>query len=366
MTSTTASEAASASDIAFDTGDDGMRRQKRPLLTLVRHPETVANVAHVLQGSTDSPLSVHGQAQLDALCRAVKRAHAAGKGATTSLTTTRQPVEPCTLAKAPFSPLTQPGAPPTHILVSPLGRTMQLGEGLGRALHEARAVVSEGCESGEEKDPGGDSPVNCEAIEDGRGSNAGKADQHQASLLIVRPDLAERNFGSGEGTRRGTHVAGFPRAQGPREDSARWAQRVRKEAFYIFSLLQPRKAGSADHGRQSTPHVVVVTHGLWIGEFCAIFLPRDERLSFMGNTSILSLVCDVSSATPSKERVHSTSSQASAAPPRLSILCASDASHLAGVKRQRGGIGSSASDKRQRTLQTMWSPSRSQRGDKAR
>jgi hypothetical protein len=35
-------------------------------------------------------------------------------------------------------------------------------------------------------------------------------------------------------------------------------------------------------------------------------------------------------------------------------MCQNDITHLAGLKRQRGGIGSSASDSRQQTLGQLW------------
>ena len=39
------------------------------ILTLIRHGETTGNLNRLLQGVTDSPLTVFGQAQVDALGR---------------------------------------------------------------------------------------------------------------------------------------------------------------------------------------------------------------------------------------------------------------------------------------------------------
>lgn len=39
------------------------------ILTLIRHGETTGNLNRLLQGVTDSPLTVFGQAQVDALAR---------------------------------------------------------------------------------------------------------------------------------------------------------------------------------------------------------------------------------------------------------------------------------------------------------
>lgn len=260
-------------------------KQAVHLLTLVRHPETTANVAHLLQGSTDSPLSVHGQNQLNALVKAIQGGCRSKEGLDEQQET----------AQAFPSPLFA-GVAPTGIWSSPLPRAWKLACGIQKAFEKDEV----------------------------------SADSDGLIALTSRKGLEERSFGDRECSRKGRHVTGFPLSSTPFETPEQWSSRVQKEGRALLT------ATTADAGTNS--HIVTVTHGLWIASFFEHFLGKTVRLPFADNTGVFTL-----------------SIEGSRLPFTLHVVCANDTSHLAGIKRQRGGIGSSASDKRQRTLADIWS-----------
>jgi broad specificity phosphatase PhoE len=252
------------------------------LLTLIRHPETIANVAHLLQGSTDSPLSVHGQNQQNALIKAIENS-----GSKNTV-----------FGRIGSSPLLE-GHRPTLIWSSPLPRALNLAN----AIKEAFEAKSDDTEE----------------------------EVHRHIPLVARITLEEKSFGNRECSREGRHVLGFPIGIKPSESSLEWSTRVKQEGKLLLD--------TATSMSESKGHLVVVTHGLWISAFFKQYLPPTLRLPFADNTGVFTLKVDKECDHPSKS---------------LRVLCANDVSHLAGLKRQRGGIGSSASDKRQRTLGDMW------------
>lgn len=258
--------------------------QTSHFITFIRHAETIANVAHLLQGSTDSPLSVHGQNQVDALCKAIIKGRRGALGGEQKI------------GSMATSPLLN-GVAPTKILSSPLGRTMRLANAIKTAFESSTDAATEAIE--------------IEPIE-----------------LVARPALEEKSFGKRENCRGGLHVAGFPIGTKPAEDPIQWRKRVREEGNAILQMLK----ASDD---EQPAHLLVITHGLWISCFMDQFLSNGVRVSFADNTGIftLSLIKDSAS---------------------LIVICANDTAHLVGLKRQKGGIGSSASDKRQRNLADMW------------
>jgi broad specificity phosphatase PhoE len=248
------------------------------LITLIRHGETVANVAHLLQGSTDSPLSIHGQNQVDALVKSIEKSlsRAGGKPA---------------IGEDTISPIVRECIP-TEIWSSPLPRAWKLAS----AIHAAvEAHTSE-----------------------------------KEVKLVARPNLEEKSFGSRECSRGGIHVTGFPVGVKPAEDAVKWRSRVREEGRAVLDRV------ATNTGTRN--HLVIVSHGLWLSCFFDLFLSRSVRLPFADNTGTYTLAMEAGSTT-------------------LKVVCANDTSHLIGLKRQRGGIGSSASDKKQRTLGDMWKKS---------
>lgn len=249
-------------------------KPKPHLITLIRHAETVANVAHLLQGSTDSPLSMHGQNQVDALVKSIKAS-----------TSTRE--------MPSSSPLTR-DFPPTEIWSSPLPRAWKLASAVQGALDAGHPKQEDSLEI----------------------------------KLVPREGLEEKSFGSRECSRSGVHVLGFPVGVKPAEDAVQWRKRVREEGRSVLKRVSSTSAGARTH-------LVVVSHGLWISCFLDLFLDTATRLPFADNTGVFTLAMDQGSS-------------------NLRVVCANDTSHLIGLKRQRGGIGSSASDKRQRTLGDLW------------
>lgn len=274
-----------------------------PLLSLIRHPETIANVANIYQGSTDSPLSVHGSNQLRALAKSVATSSTIAAATTTTIRKTT--IAETRIKNQARSPLLV-DRPPTLILTSPLGRTRALAEALQDAQQQQ-----------------GNRLVEC----------------------IVRPGLAERCFGAQEGssTANRSRVTGFPRGKGPKESDVAWSHRVRTEAEHLKSLLATPWDEQVKE-KQAQKHIVVVSHGMWINKFLRLVLPPDAQtqLPFTSNTGIFTLSCDGQV---------------------WRLLVSNDTSHLIGLKRQRGGIGSSASDKKQRTLDTMLRPKSTSRAD---
>jgi broad specificity phosphatase PhoE len=152
-------------------------------------------------------------------------------------------------------------------------------------------------------------------------------------LLQVRAALEEKSFGTRECTRQGRHVSGFPMGTKPFESISVWTSRVKEEGREILDTLLSQTE------EQTRNHIVVVTHGLWISAFFKEFLDDSVRLPFADNTGIFTLA---------------VTRRLDQSPLKFQVICANDTSHLAGLKRQRGGIGSSASDKRQRKLGDMW------------
>jgi broad specificity phosphatase PhoE len=258
-------------------------------LTLIRHPETVANVAHLLQGSTNSPLSVHGQNQQNALVKAIELGL---EGDPKSKEQKQQQQQ--NMLGVEENPLLS-GCCPTQIWSSPLPRALNLAEAIKKAF-ELR--------SSEEEIP-----------------------------LVVRDGLAEKSFGDKECTKGGKHVSGFPIGSKPSEGRGEWSRRVQIEGLAVVEAM------TNNQSKEST-HLVVITHGLWLSFFFTKFLKNMKHLPFADNTGIFTIAT---------EKSHKDSSYG-----KFRIVCANNTSHLAGTKRQRGGIGSSASDKKQRTLGDMW------------
>lgn len=264
------------------------------LLTLIRHPETVANSAHLLQGSTDSPLSVHGQNQQNALVKAIRESYLNGSNQERGTSSD--------------SPLID-GRVPTHIWSSPLPRALNLATAIKGAY---------------------------EAKESDNGSKS-----HYDIPLITRVALEEKSFGDRECSRKGKHVSGFPIGIKPLEGPAQWTARVKQEGRALLEAATTMTANNKGSDSLLGNHLVVVTHGLWISAFFNLFLSSNTmRFPFADNTGIFTFAIDGRYKYPAKLQYR--------------IICVNNVSHLTGLKRQRGGIGSSASDKRQRTLGDMW------------
>lgn len=321
--------------------DGGANARQTPLLSLIRHPETTANVGHVLQGATDSPLTVNGRQQADRLADAVGEAVRATVGKTKAFEC--DPVVwdvqggVVRARTVQHSPLVRPGRPPTHILSSPSGRAHTLALAIRSAILTRVADAQSSCPRSE------DDRAKEEAADE-------KVAGYEVPDLIVRSGLAERSFGKREGqaysrgalTIKGKYVDPLELVALRSESRDAFHQRVSNEAEHLLSLLSGRNpiepSGVA-------LHIVVVTHGLWIRTFLDVALGRIYQ-PFTQNTGIFTLgLLDSFTrnlANPPDDRI------------RYGLVCQNDTSHLTGLKRQRGGIGSSASDKRQQTLKQVW------------
>ncbi|KAH6622636.1 histidine phosphatase superfamily [Chaetomium tenue] len=288
-------------------------------LFLARHGETVDNVAGIYAGSRDSPLTAHGVLQARRLGTHLAQ-RAAGLGAAV-----------------------------THVFASDLRRA---GETAGMVV-QALGVV---CEGG---DGGG-----------GVGVGVG---------VVALSELRERDFGLAEG--RKFAEGGVDLAAAGAE--SREQMRLRSERFvagHLEPLLTAERVAAGGW-------VVVVAHGLILDSLLRVLLVRfgARELARLGkmpgwsNTGYVELVVAVGSAravvaggsdgsrnsaevsskrTPTPEPPTTASS---APPPRrpqitLSVVGVNVVTHLEGLKKTRGGIGSAQFDKRQRTVDSFFGP----------
>ncbi|MCO5598649.1 hypothetical protein L7F22_052746 [Adiantum nelumboides] len=324
--------------IAEEINDENVNRL--PLLSLIRHPETIANISHVLQGTTDSPLTVTGQQQARRLAESVANS--------INLTWTSENDGQMINAKSihwifnsdvvrahgnTSSPLLVPGRPPTCILTSPAGRARHLAQSIADAI----------------RDISSSNDHLAKAFEDGKYKNPD---------VIVREKIAERCFGQREGViySRG-QVKAVKDIIDPKErlglqseSSQVFHQRVKEEFGYLVSLLRTHQADTIP------PHLIVITHGLWIRTALEIAFGQ-VRQPFTQNTGIFTLAL-----------LDQSTRALSARPEGLNLfglVSQNDTTHLIGLKRQRGGIGNMASDRNQQTLQQVWqsSPKKVRRND---
>ncbi|KAK0565257.1 hypothetical protein OC861_003870 [Tilletia horrida] len=190
-----------------------------PLLTLIRHGETEGNVAHIIQGQTDSPLSGRGRAQVLALGKHWRT----GKGANRHLQSedgkddeqTRATMEKC-LNGLPV---------PTVIITSPTGRARTTATAVYLACRELSVDVSF-LEDGMIDQA---STVPTLSLSTSARSSERELESNSAltTNLVLDPLLMELDFGSREGTRRGMHVPGFPKSSSPGESRETFARRLR-------------------------------------------------------------------------------------------------------------------------------------------
>lgn len=303
--------------------------QQHAILTLIRHAETTGNLNRLLQGVTDSPVTVFGQAQIDALARTWSSTlSVAAEGVSFDETNDKGPA---------ISKLDLP--PPTLIVCSPIGRARKTAEAVHRACTP---------------DQGHSAGIFEGAIADGSRQSLAKERFSQSGLaLIVDPGLAEKDFGWKESTRGGVHVAGYPKGHGNGESRAEFATRVHKVGLEWLNAASALASASteAKSTTTSTPHIVLVSHGMWISTFLSAHPPtiisqvsgQPGFLPFAANTGMFSLKvqpCDKEAATSIR--------------PVTELFRANDIRHLQHVKRQKGGIGRGAFDSRQTKLSSFF------------
>lgn len=296
------------------------------ILTLIRHAETTGNLNRLLQGVTDSPVTVFGQAQIEALART---------WSTTRLAPTPLPERTGIRGNEPVPKLDLP--PPTLIVCSPIGRARQTAE----AIHQA-------CASTQDENAGvfGYDPSGTRST---RLSMAIHRHSQPGLALLVDPGLAEKDFGAKESTRGGVHVAGYPKGHGRGESRIDFSQRVHRVGA---EWLQAAARLAASDQEQPIPHIVLVSHGMWISTFLSTHPPttitqvsaQPGFLPFAANTGMFSLKVEPRSAVENVK-------------PTTELFRANDVRHLAHVQRQRGGIGRGAFDSKQTKLTSFFAPS---------
>lgn len=308
-------------------------------LILLRHPNTEANAAGVLQGSTDSPLSEHGERQQDRLCTLLEQDVEDGGG-------------------------WEVHDLPMMIAHSPLERCARLarrvGEVVGRRRErerERQRVRGFGAEVVE--------PIQAEeAAHRELGSNTAStsisSSINTAPPLYPSIDLQEKDFGPLECTRRGIHAGpSFPRpsATAKRESKEQFTNRVRRSMrLWIGKLVRtsPPKEGVP-------PTLLIVTHGLFISTALRILAPQagpgmaaDAPIPFAENTGMYLL--EVVGARP-KNVDGDAAATAGSGTLTLRLIRANWTPHLAGLTRpRRGGLAAAAADSKQRRLDAFFSP----------
>ncbi|CBQ68675.1 conserved hypothetical protein [Sporisorium reilianum SRZ2] len=289
-------------------------QQQHAILTLIRHAETTGNLNRLLQGVTDSPVTVFGQAQIDALARTWATT-VAGAEATSAFQ------------------LDLP--PPSLIVCSPIGRARKTAE----AVHRA-------CTDGESAGVFED-----DIAEGSRIRVAAKHALQPGLALVVDPGLVEKDFGWKESTRGGVHVAGYPKGQGSGESRTDFATRVFRVGLEWLNAASALASSSSRP--EAIPHIVLVSHGMWISSFLSAHPPttitqtsaQPGFLPFAANTGMFSL------------KVQPRSSEAAAAVPKrpvTELFRANDVRHLQHVKRQKGGIGRGAFGDKQTKLSSFF------------
>lgn len=171
------------------------------------------------------------------------------------------------------------------------------------------------------------------------------------------PELREKHFGTGEGQKIGAAAAGERHVGAEGQD----AMRSRATRF-VDEYLAPLLACVDEGGGEES--VVVVAHGIILGvlarvlrsggEFGTVVTPAEDRPSLAwSNTGFVEMVI-APSASPGS---------AAAKWPNLSIktVAVNCTDHLQGLRKTRGGIGSSKFDEKQKTLNAFFVPTAKKR-----
>ncbi|KAK4148601.1 histidine phosphatase superfamily [Chaetomidium leptoderma] len=291
-------------------------------LFLVRHGETVDNVAGRYAGITDSPLTSHGIVQAQRLA-----AHLVGR--------------------APDI------GPIRHVFSSDLTRAVETAA----AVVDAQATIS---------------ATTSQTKLDGRPH----ADADGTPLKLVQvPELRERDFGSLEGSKYG---GGSMFLANDVETPARMTERAKK---FVDGHLAPLLTAEQIAVGGS---IVVVAHGVILDSLLRLLLNRygsGEKAARLGdvkntgwkNTGHVELivgddsaspavadgpgdgaaeVCGKSTPTPPPQRQRQTKQPQIT----LTVVAVNVLTHLEGLTKTLGGIGSAQFDKRQRTMDSFFGP----------
>lgn len=314
-----------------DSSDDDDDSQPIGYLILIRHPQTMANAAHLLQGCTDSPLSPLGELQMNALAQWLV------EEATIRLEATQQ-ADPIASSSRQTSRQTKSrgwGWPET-IVHSPLGRTTRLAEEIERRFRQTIAPTPNIESIGSPRNS--NAQVSGQLDIDGLGSTESSTEAPSLTSIpstsrlrypptpTLHPsaDLREKSFGPSESTHRGVHPGPpFPVAPPTlkRESNEAFLKRVERGGRFWLTRLAERGRDhrdrrrnrkedntlektdvkgetddealdevTLDHVRSTAPTMLLVTHGLWLSAFLKLFvrtsLPVDQTIPFASNTGM--------------------------------------------------------------------------------
>ncbi|KAK0634382.1 histidine phosphatase superfamily [Bombardia bombarda] len=274
-------------------------------LILVRHGETVDNVAGLYAGVRNSPLTAHGVLQARRLAE-----HLASRSGI---------------------------GPIRHIFSSDLQRAADTAQAIIDAQQPRDLLMT-----------------------------------RERLQLVKVPELRERDFQSAEGKRFGTARA---------DAETHEEMRVRADRFvrhHLAPLL------SATTSSQDEGSIVIVSHGILLNSLFRVLLmryapselsrmakagpARSEYLVSWSNTGYLEAIVTpgpLATAVPAGRVAVTGTSSAAAHPanvnmklPRVTlvVLRVNVTSHLEGLKKTRGGIGSAQFDTKQRTMDSFLQP----------
>ncbi|KAF4867385.1 putative phosphatase [Colletotrichum siamense] len=276
-------------------------------LYLVRHGESVDNVANLYAGSRDASLTSHGVLQARRL-----GAHLAARSAS---------------------------APVSHIFASNLQRAYRTAEAVRDALSPPNATEGE----------------------------ASSSTTGRRVEVVQLPELREKHFGSGEGQKVGARAVG-ERHVGAETSEAMFTRAKRFVDEYlgpIFACVDEAEEGAESvvivaHGIILGVLVRALRSAKNFGTVVAS--PENQLPLAWSNTGYVELLV-TPAAPPSKEPATAPTW------PGLSIktVAVNSTEHLQGLKKTRGGIGSAKFDEKQKTLNAFFTPTAKKRkhGDEA-
>ncbi|KAI2624536.1 phosphoglycerate mutase-like protein [Hypomontagnella submonticulosa] len=289
-------------------------------LLLIRHGESVDNVAGLYAGSRDSALTNHGVLQIKRLgTHLAKRQGSIG--------------------------------PIKHIFTSDLQRAYQTANAIAKAFAEVQ--------------------------------NPSSTSVSEAQKLVVSqlPELREKDYGSSEGKKYGVKTESFTRNLTQSDSESHESMKARVTRFLDSHLLPIIDAHvSDDMAVAIVAHGIIL--GVFLKALLERFPPRPaastsqnggrERLpefTAWSNTGVLQAKLELDEG---EQTLHSRSKTASRVSPvspgddirsldtrkkalRLTIELTNNLEHLEGLRKTKGGIGSAKFDSRQRTMDSFFS-----------
>ncbi|OTB04261.1 hypothetical protein M426DRAFT_40019, partial [Hypoxylon sp. CI-4A] len=286
-------------------------------ILLIRHGESIDNVAGLYAGSRDSHLTAHGVLQIQRL-----GAHIAKRDSSIG------PIE--------------------HIFTSNLRRAYQTAEAIAEALFEARKSLSS------------------------------HTSVIPTSLEVPRlVELREKDYGSSEGKKYGVKTAGNNSRLVPSDSETHESMRARVDRFldtHLKPIVETRV--SEDITVIVVAHGIIlgVLLKALLDQFPSPPAPTGSKgvppeLAAWSNTGVLQAKLELgndastsdSSKTPNGSKVTTdlrSSAESRSKVSHMTIEFTNNLDHLGGLKKTKGGIGSAKFDTRQRTMDSFFGPSK--------